>query len=431
MTRPHWTTRAPSSGRPRGRPHRSTLVVTLVAMLVLVFWNVPGKWVRQASLDPYSNAPTISHFEHGWPWTYLVRADEDRRRQMYGFDFGEADKDVPRTIHPYFQLRSGVQAFRPWSLAVNVGVVAGLVVALGAAFEVWRRQRNHIFQFHLRDLACAFVAVALLTAWCTRVKQRRAWEALPPGINIRSHQIGGPAWLRPSLGNDLFRLLDRPYVIEIVDERGWQQLERLPTVQVVYANLDFITSDKLALLAELPQLEALFLYGGRDFDGEFPSLPQLRRLDSAVWKSECRGINRLTSLEMLCLSADAFEAQTLREISTLPRLHQLELRGNFPDSIDFPLLAARPHLTALRLIDTQWPQKPSLLSDTTIANICQLTSLTALSISEYELPAGAMRQLSQLVNLKYLDLWMSRMQSEDREALWAFKRSRELPIDGQ
>lgn len=403
-----------------GRWHTSSRAVMVLVLLVLVFCNVPGQSVKRMWYE-LGHHYAVSKFEHGWPLTYLIRTE------LSFFPPAE------RTVRDCFELWRDSEEFRIWSLVANCFVVLLVSLATGAAFEAWRRQRNRVWQFHLRDLFAATLAVSLVALWYVHARRQYAVEKailFPPGeesdkLSVQSHQAGGITWIRICLGDELFRFLDRPFEVTVFEGGGWSQLDKLWSVRHVDAQIR-ATTEELAHLANMSHLEALSLDDPRDFApdnvvAELPPLPNLRGLYLSQPAHRCRRLDRLTSLEAFRIT-DIFriDDQALREISVLPNLRQLALNG-LSESADLSFLPSRPRLSALDLYNSE-------VSGAALASIGQCAGLTELSLYMCQVDGSGIRHLSRLTNLETLNLTNTDVTAADLKELANLKRLRRLEL---
>ena len=411
------------------RWHTSSRVVTALLLFVLAFCNLPGQSVKRMWYELGHPFYVRQQFEHGWPLNYLVRADNSHDGWFY-YRFAPPP---PRTVRDCFALSSDVEQFHPWSLLANAFIALLASVALGAAFEAWRRQRAHLLQFHLKDLFATTLAISLAAAWWVHVQRRYAREQaafFPPGeesgrLSIRSTQLGGVTWLRTWLGDEHFQFLDRPFAVAVHEPDGWSRLEKLTTIRHVDAEVRGTTED-LAHLAKLPNLEALSLdeSHGAPPDGivaQLPPLPRLRGLYVTHPVNRCRGIDRLPSLEALRITESGqIDGQALREIALLPNIRHLALNG-LPKSADLRFLPSRPRLSALDLYNSD-------VSRAALKSIGQCLGLKELSFYMCRVDGSGMSHLSRLANLETLDLDYTNVVAADLTELGGLSRLRELKL---
>ena len=432
---------APSPAAPRrswlslvtGRWHTSSRVVMILILLVLVFCNLPGQFVKHLRYEDSHPFYVESGFEHGWPFTYLMRSVEDPYESVrFTYPSVVFGSPVPTTVRNCFELWRDCEGFRLWSLLGNGCVLLLASLAAGIAFEAWRRQRSRIWHLHLIDLFAATLAASLVAAWYAYEQRRHvAEEAIfsehhDRGIPIiQSYQPGGITWLRMCLGHEPFLFLNRPFEVYVNEGDDWSQLERLTTVRHVDAQVRG-TTEELGHLAKMPHLEALSLDGSFDTPAdsivaELPPLPNLRGLYLTQPAHRCRRIDRLTSLESFRITDfSGVDEQVLRELSALPNLRQLALDGLF-ESADLSFLPSRRKLSGLEFYNGD-------ISGAALKYIGQCRQLKDLSFYMSRVDGSGIRHLATLTDLETLDLEYTDVTSADLAELRTLKRLRELEL---
>jgi hypothetical protein len=415
-----------------GRWHASSRVVMILTLLVLVFCNLPGQFVKHLQYEDGYPFYVESGFEHGWPLTYLTRSVEDpyelARSTYPSVVFGRA---VPTTVSNCIELWRDCKGFRFWSLAADLCVVLLISVASGVAFEAWRRKRSCLWHLHLKDLLAVTLLASLIMAWYVRrERQHAAEEAIFSQSDgapyLQENQTGGPTWLRLCLGDRLFQFLDCPFEIAIPNRGDWSQIEKLATVRHVELRARS-TTEQLAHLAKMPRLEALSLEQEEfgippdNIVAELPPLPNLRGLYLSQPASRCRRIDRLTSLESFRITdfSDVDE-QVLRELSTLPNLRQLALDGLF-ESADLSFLPSRQYLSGLDFYNSD-------ISGTSLKYIGQCRRLKDLSFYMSRVDCNGIRHLAGLTDLETLNLEYTDVTSADLAELGTLMRLRVLEL---
>ena len=213
------------------RWHRSTWVVAAIIFLALLMANLPGQVVSFPRIElPNSlqtGFPIDWRYEHGWPWTYLVRAEFDHTFKMHM----PMPWDGPSSADCW-KLWSDLPRLQYAALVGNLLIAAVLVYVSSAAFEWWRRRRNRIWQLHLIDI---FLLIAVLSGvlalWVTARSQFRREQqvlSLPsdptapvdeefPLTLIESHstKLGGPSWLRLLSEESPLRSFDRVIAVDL------------------------------------------------------------------------------------------------------------------------------------------------------------------------------------------------------------------------
>ena len=238
------------------RLHRSTLVLLVPVLAVLVLANVPGWTV--ACLQPNGDgdgpfyAKVDTRYEHGWPLTYL------RRRTLEFLD-GRVD------FSPW-DLAHGIIDFRGLALAGNVVAGIGILILAGVLIEARRRRLQSCFQFRLGELLIFVTLVAIglsfyavrrkdyteqckIYVWLHRYSTHVSPEALlhwspeeldalvPQGAaewtpGDPDWQSEGPYWLLPILGEDRYRELFRRPCATFADEDDLKEAVKLRRLRI-------------------------------------------------------------------------------------------------------------------------------------------------------------------------------------------------------
>jgi len=404
----------------------SSRVVTVLTLLALIFCNVPGQSVTRMKYVIGHPFYVESQFEHGWPLTYLIRANEGGEGR-HSFVYSLSPPPAENTLRDCFALWTDCAGFRPWMLVANGCMVLLASIASGVAFEAWRRQRRHLWHIHLRDCFMVTLALALAVAWYAHARRRHFVEEtvfVDSSLGVSHYQLGGITWLRMCLDDETFRYFDRPFAVVIHERDGWSHLDKLTSVHHVDAQVSGTTED-VAHLAELPRLEALSLDGAFDARTdsvitELPPLVRLRGLFLTQPTHRYRRLDRLTSLESLRVTEDCIDEQVLREIGTLPNLREVALNG-LTASADLSFLASRPQLSALDLYNSE-------VSVAALRSIGGCFRLKNLSFYMCRLDASGVRHLSRLAGLDKLNLEYTNVTDGDLAALVTLKQLREFDL---
>jgi hypothetical protein len=407
-----------------GHWHASSRVAMVLALLTLVFCNLPGQSVTRMEYEIGHPFYVVSEFKHGWPLTYLIRADEGGEMRFLFY------RSPPKksTARDCFQLWRYCEEFYPWLLATNGCIALATSLALGVAFEAWRRQRSRPWHIHLRDCFAAAFALSLVAAWYAYAQRQQASEAaaLNDGsLSVRANQAGGITWLRRCLGDEYFQCFDRPFAVAVHERNGWAHLEKLASVYNVDANVPGTTAE-LAPLAQLPRLEALSLdvqLFGETTDkiiAELPALPNLRGLYLAQQEHRYRRLDRLTLLESIRITEGCIDEHVLREISGLPNLREVALNG-LGASADLSFLPSRPRLVALDLYNGD-------ISADALENIGKCSRLRDLSFYMCRVDCSGVRHLSGLAHLERLNLEYTDVADGHLAALAKLRQLREFEL---
>src|SRR5438045_26355 len=123
--------------RPWYRPHPSTYVVTVAAVIFFGFGNIAG-YYREPGESIYYRLDSV--WVYGWPATYFERSIE----------FPHSRERVDDSLT--WRLWERATNFFPAAFSLNLAVGGAAPLLLGAAFEVWRRRRAHLLQIYLSEL---------------------------------------------------------------------------------------------------------------------------------------------------------------------------------------------------------------------------------------------------------------------------------------
>ena len=243
--------------------------------------------------------------------------------------------------------------------SIGITMVLMLIWWLFALCFHWR------FQFSLRSLLVATVAVAIPCSWMAvemkrAREQREAVEAIrkvgrsvsydhqynlpmsnPYATYISGAKPPGPGWLRNILGDDFFAT-----VISVN-----------PSIDI---DNNLLFSDvNLECLEAFPQLRWLFVFGTQVTDAgleRLKGLPQLQRLDLGKTKItdrglEClEGLTQLRQLELACTNVTDAGLEHLKGLSQLQELH---LGNTKVTDVGLQHLEGLSQLQSLDLNDTQ------------------------------------------------------------------------------
>ena len=434
-----------------GRWHRSSWVVAVLVLLFLVFCNLPGQRVMYIEIDGnvWNNA-TNSRFEHGWPFTWIVRPS-------LSVEFAGISLAGPPSC---WTLWDDAPGFNWSSLAINMAAVIVLTLLAGAVFELWRRARARVWQLHLRDILIAVLVISLAGGWYASQQRRHAREsrlvndaqldepmpgmgALPNacGIVWYSYQPGGPTWLRELVGDEQFESLDR--VVEVgVRRDGLAWAAELPDVRVVKVNGE-VTTASLSHLQRLPRLELLDLWQAQpeSFDPftsnpfipkygddppadptprlRLPPLPGLRRL--VVGNTRIEGLSTAPALEVLNWSGEPANESLLKELAAESKLRKLSLSNCTVAWHRLGLLASLPDLEQLELEQTT-------IDDENVKNVAALTRLRKLSITYCPFTGRGLNHLASLPRLESLEFYETNVSDDALPHLASFKNLRELNL---
>ena len=215
--------------------------------------------------------------QHGWPWIYLAGSTDHFP--------GYSSENVPPWLiaggwnwSVKEDLRSETNPAFSWTLLLaDLAVAAAILLLSAAAFELWRRRRTWLLQFHMSDLVAFTLLIGLLLGWWHQYYRRharmeQALHALsqedPSKISKVLWRYAGPDWLREARGP---RALPRQF--ESIVMLDWRidpgdiagKLSALETLtNLRQLHLDGVVDADLPLLVRLPHVEFLILESPED-----------------------------------------------------------------------------------------------------------------------------------------------------------------------
>ncbi len=198
------------------RLHASTWIVALSVVLTLVFLNLPGQIVAEASSSMYPGGGTQLHCEdfryQGWPWAFTRHKLGPVKSDIQPFD--------PKHV---WRWPDGRYEFFTYAMAANI--VGGIAIAAVCAFlaEKRRRGRNTAWQFRISEMLALTALIAICFGWI--VSRKNSYESnvavlsqLARGVNppqrIAHWQYGGAHWLRSIVGDRFPVWFDRLVQLE-------------------------------------------------------------------------------------------------------------------------------------------------------------------------------------------------------------------------
>ncbi len=216
--------------------------------------------------------------------------------------------------------------------------MAALTLWFTAALLIGRR-----FQYSLRSLLVLVVVVAVPCNWITvEMKNARehskAVKAIGYGYFLRpQRQSFVPAWLRRTLGDDLFDTFDGISVREgAIEDAEWKYFSALPELRVLHLSGCFPHNSDAAMehIKGLHQLEDLDLNcqekitdtGLKNLKG-LTSLQKLNITRTAITDSGLAYLHELRQLKSLKLIGTQITDAGLENLAGLDRLEELCLHG--------------------------------------------------------------------------------------------------------
>ena len=241
----------------------------------------------------------------------------------------------------------------------------------------------------------------------------------PPSVDYQF----GCTWLALCFPDRVWpRLLDRPISIDVNVPRHVQHLQDFQQVKFVNCR-DAATTESLAKLQPLPQLEAILLdqrFTSSTATAELPDLPRLRGLDVSGSARMCRRLAGLKSLENLRITEGPVDSRALDEIGQLQNLSRLSL-DHIESNLDLSQFRKLYRLTELNV-------HPSELTADALENISSCSQLTELSIFDCKIDKAAIRHLGKLTSLTKLNLTLTNLADAHLVELGNLAELRELDL---
>lgn len=374
--------------------HRSTVVLTVLMALLLMLPNVTERFVlipdvlRDGKYGPHFEFDAESRY--GWPCTFLTGEPSLRDTSPYWrLSFFNASEDG--------------RVFSLHALAANVGCGLGLLALCGALFE-WRRRRlASAFQIRLLDVVVIISVASVALAYVRSLHSRqRSEKQIVNAIrelgyfNDARWQPVGALRLREWLGRQADRVPE--YVVGIdVEGGGLSYAIRLNSLRMLRIS-GSITNDQLAILREIPELEAL--------DMCFVSI-----VSEAEWTEESADnfvhLPRLPHLRGLNLYDTSFRGDGLDNI---PNIENLDVSDTDLDDIAMPQLGRLMRLKHLSLVGTS-------ITDESLQHLATLPQLKELNLGYTQISDDGLRRLWSLKSLEYLGLYNTRVTDAGVNAL--------------
>ncbi len=276
------------------------------------------------------------------------------------------------------------------------------------------------YQFTLRTLLIGVFALSIVFAWFG-VKFREArrqqeairkihslgWVTLYEDQHPPDYGAEGPVpdWLRRTLGDDLFFVVDDVNASFDYDisETDMAYLRALPSIK--YLSLECTDTNEMVLksLTHFPALTHLDLNSSTVTDAgvvhlrDVPTLEDLDLNDTIIGNSGIEALTGLRNLRRLCL-----DRTRITEV---------------------PSLAGLSHLEGLTLSGTA-------VGDESLKHIAAATNLTGLGLRDTNITDAGLPHLAGLTQLKFLDLGATRVTDDGLPALSTLRNLRSLYLDG-
>jgi hypothetical protein len=305
------------------RLHRSTYVVAGLIAIVMLLANVPG-----TLLQGYDSDPLRLRMAHGWPWLYVTR-ELDANTLMWLVLLG--DTNDPKLVfskvpqRTYWWLVGKVKTASTWALLADVAVALAVIFLGSMFYEIWRRRRNRLLQFHLTDLLVLTTLAAIGLSWFSveareRAEEQKVIAELGRGFQVTYRErLSGPHWLRQLAGDGPFTVFDRveSFTLRPIFE----------TMHIEQAD-EFHDAEQLLHLRHLEDLE---ISGLRISDGgvqQLTGLKHLRCLDvsnTELSDADLDDLARMRFLEVLNFFGTKLTESGLSKLSALTHLKHLYL----------------------------------------------------------------------------------------------------------
>ncbi len=408
----------------------------LLAFGVLLLLNLAGD-CRSVGFDPSSrDIVAKEEFHHGWPFLYVRR-----ECNLFGLK--------SHYIHIWCPAKD-VLEFREVSLLLNLAVAWGISCCVAAVWRWRRRHRHRLLQLHLSDVFILVLASACLLSW-GRIQYERdlcqqrtlaelGVSTLPPPRNWNDQLSPGflraknsdvyaepilPTWLDQlsgivprwqtvvglRLGRRNYNGAGLAHLCEFTDlkyldvccsgcsDAELKHVGQLRQLRVLHTSAG-LGDAGMAHLRNLEQLEELWVYYADVTDQGMVHVRNLRRLRALALESRLsndglRHIAGLTRLERLEMPID-MEGADLSCLRRLVNRRELELGWGIPESA----LVDIEHLHSLRSLIGL----PDDLSDRGLASLSNLVNLKDLDLSGTHVTDSGLSHLKNLSNLEEISL---------------------------
>ena len=409
--------------RPCYRLHPSTYIVLLLTAVAIFLLNVPGQFVPHihfGGLEQHRiEFPLWEHLEHGWPWTYL---EQNAYSGLLGSD-GQVDLDGQLSLEPLSAWSFGqhVTSFRPLALCLDLAFNLVSLAVCAAAFECWRRQRNHLLQFRLSDALLGVAILAFALGYAAHIAREHRQERAvlmqlgpPKGIGEPTAQqhsgetrctfYHGLSWVRGSDSDFSIPWFDRVVGIDLYDVAECQQAALLSHLKVV--NLHLWTppasypGDVLLPLASLKNLEALRLIGYCPFELEDRRANYTYEASDAEIAAVLHEMRSLPKLIALDLNGSDIGDRSAAELGQFPRLQKIDVRNTILSDEGLRHIGSLQTLDELRLGGSR------LTAGITGSGLRHLIgqSLQQLQIDDMGIADDGLAHVAKLAKLRELDL---------------------------
>jgi hypothetical protein len=352
----------------------------MLALLFFGLWNVAG-YYRQR--EPRFEA---SVWAYGWPFTFL-----EREVQWSGFQY-------PRRMDDYltWKLWSRAAKFLPGSLALNVTVAGLISTLLGAAFEVWRRRRAHLYQIYLSELGILTALVCGILGggryWILSARTEGEYlRTLPLRFEVES---AVPEFIRERLPGYDFRPGDAVTAVSVSEQ---------------------LSEGQMAIICRQRGLRKLEIHGPQAEIAwqQVVACRQLEELEigqESLQDADLKLLARLPRLQKLSLNLGSVSTAGLRHVGRIKTLHELSLTEEF---FSFVTTESLEQLSELPLTDLFLYFEESRCGECELTGVGNLKSLRTLSIRNKQLGAADVAALRKLVSLESLSAYQCEFESPE------------------
>jgi hypothetical protein len=318
---------------------------------------------------------TLPTYEVGWPWVFQVTYEPIARRGT--------------------QQHSQILFFRWWLLLADLACMTIGIVGLEWFLLRHRRRRGRWLHVSLREMLAITALLAIICGWWVGNAKEFLREQLlgqhmaAKSINLQSASYCGPEWLRRmwpeaaypvprddwTVIQEMMSPVWKKWIRELCTGPDLRRFDRFRELMIYTDNYDYSAGSEDAL-PDLPYICRADIRG----------MP----LNASVWK-------KLRNVEELTLWGGSANDETLRAVSTLPKLKCLDIDSGPTSDCGIEFLSRCSSLTYLSLGSTQ-------ITDAAIPFISRLHDLRYLSLSGTRITDEGVAQLVGLTDLRIVNL---------------------------
>ena len=319
-------------------------------------------------------------YQRGWPIVFLETED------IHDF-----------STWPGRNYEGDILHFSGSAIAADAALILGTFLAL----IIWLRARSHSgwrWRYSLRALLLAVALSAMACGWAVRIRrsysaEQRLGENL--GSNgsacIYASEYCGPEWLR-----------------RLVPERKLSWFYRAVRVRINYGYEAWVDQDPIQCIVQalndIPNATRLSIHGlPKERDAEdFSRLTTIKEVEfnegNEISSALIAAVSRIPNLHVLDLSR-CFEGSDVdwAPLANSKSLETLVLSNSCADDWTIKALTRLPRLSELNL---NWTD----VTDDSIASLCKIQSLVTLHLGHTKITEEALRRLIELPNLRHLYL---------------------------